>query len=181
MWVTIVGSRRRPRKKRGFALQGRVCSSAFHIHPGGAGVIGTIMAHKGLHVPKGLGKKAHGGAADDRRKLGMAAEEIEEVTEAFQLFDTDQKGSIDVKELKAAFRALGFQATNSLTCRPCNVFPLIMRPQVKKQEIRQMLVDIDKLEASSVLFEEFVEMVTPRMTGRDAREEIMKVHINFIL
>jgi Ca2+-binding EF-hand superfamily protein len=34
---------------------------------------------------------------------------MEEVTEAFQLFDTDQKGTIDVKEIKAAFRALGFQ------------------------------------------------------------------------
>lgn len=34
---------------------------------------------------------------------------MEEVKEAFQLFDTEQKGSIDIKELKAAFRALGFQ------------------------------------------------------------------------
>lgn len=31
------------------------------------------------------------------------------MTEAFQLFDTEQKGTIDVKEIKAAFRALGFQ------------------------------------------------------------------------
>ena len=35
--------------------------------------------------------------------------EMEEVREAFQLFDTEQKGSIDIKELKAGFRALGFQ------------------------------------------------------------------------
>ena len=31
----------------------------------------------------------------------MTEEEMEEVREAFQLFDTEQKGSIDVKELKA--------------------------------------------------------------------------------
>ena len=36
-------------------------------------------------------------------------QEMEEVREAFQLFDTEQKGSIDIKELKAGFRALGFQ------------------------------------------------------------------------
>lgn len=30
--------------------------------------------------------------------------EMEEVREAFNLFDTDGKGAIDVKELKAAFR-----------------------------------------------------------------------------
>jgi Ca2+-binding EF-hand superfamily protein len=39
---------------------------------------------------------------------------MEEVKEAFQLFDTEQKGSIDIKELKAAFRALGFQVLLSL-------------------------------------------------------------------
>ena len=43
------------------------------------------------------------------KKVGLTDEEMEEVREAFQLFDTEQKGSIDVKELKAAFRALGFQ------------------------------------------------------------------------
>jgi Ca2+-binding EF-hand superfamily protein len=87
--------------------------------------------------------------------LFQMPKELEEVTEAFQLFDTEQKGSIDVKELKAAFRALGFQ--------------------IKKQEIRQMMTDIDRLDAPSILFDEFVEMVTPKMTGRDTREEIMKV------
>jgi Ca2+-binding EF-hand superfamily protein len=40
--------------------------------------------------------------------------EVEEVTEAFQLFDAEQKGTIDVKEIKAAFRALGF----TVRCTP---------------------------------------------------------------
>jgi len=47
--------------------------------------------------------------------------------------------------------------------------------QIKKQEVRQMMTDIDKLDSPTVNFEEFVEMVTPRMTSRDTREEIMKV------
>lgn len=34
---------------------------------------------------------------------------MEEIREAFNLFDTDGKMTIDVRELKAAFRALGFQ------------------------------------------------------------------------
>mmetsp|Transcript_25 Transcript_25/g.23 ORF Transcript_25/g.23 Transcript_25/m.23 type:complete len:178 (-) Transcript_25:39-572(-) len=94
-------------------------------------------------------------APEATKRVGMSVEELEEVTEAFQLFDVEQKGTIDVKEIKAAFRALGFQ--------------------VKKQEIRQMMTDIDKLESPTVLFDEFVEMVTPRMSSRDAREEIIKV------
>jgi centrin-1 len=40
-------------------------------------------------------------------------EEVEEIREAFNLFDTDGKGAIDVRELKAAFRALGFQVRRS--------------------------------------------------------------------
>ena len=37
-------------------------------------------------------------------------EEMEEIREAFNLFDTEAKGHIDIKELKVALRALGFQA-----------------------------------------------------------------------
>jgi len=48
--------------------------------------------------------------------------------------------------------------------------------QVKKQDVRQMMVDIDKLESPAVTFDDFVEMVTPRISGRDTREEIMKVY-----
>jgi centrin-1 len=33
---------------------------------------------------------------------------LEELKEAFTLFDTNHKGSIDARELKAALRALGF-------------------------------------------------------------------------
>ena len=40
-----------------------------------------------------------------------------------------------------------------------------------------MMVDIDKLEAPTVTFDDFVEMVTPRISGRDTREEIMKVNV----
>ncbi len=44
---------------------------------------------------------------------------MEEIREAFNLFDTEAKGHIDIKELKAAFRALGFQA------RRCSVARLL--------------------------------------------------------
>lgn len=74
------------------------------------------------HLPAGGGRKAAKPALDDESR--------EEIKEAFQLFDTEGKGSIDIKELKAAFRALGFQ--------------------VKKAEIKQMMGDVDKSEAETV-------------------------------
>jgi centrin-1 len=91
-----------------------------------------------------------------QQKSGLDDEQMEELKEAFNLFDTEGKGVIDVRELKAAFRALGFQ--------------------VKKAEIRQMFIDMDKdLGSANVTLDEFIDMVSPRMLNRDSREEIMKV------
>eukprot|EP00499_Haloplacidia_sp_CaronLabIsolate_P007069 CAMPEP_0196781380 /NCGR_PEP_ID=MMETSP1104-20130614/9620_1 /TAXON_ID=33652 /ORGANISM="Cafeteria sp., Strain Caron Lab Isolate" /LENGTH=187 /DNA_ID=CAMNT_0042151609 /DNA_START=22 /DNA_END=585 /DNA_ORIENTATION=+ len=89
------------------------------------------------------------------QKKGLDPEQLEEIREAFNLFDTDGNGAIDARELKAAMRALGFQ--------------------VKKAEIRKMIADIDKDESGTIDFEEFVEMMTGKMGERDSREEIMKV------
>jgi hypothetical protein len=82
-------------------------------------------------------------------------EQVEELKEAFNLFDTDNNGQIDAKELKAALRALGFQ--------------------VKKAEVRKMILDIDRDEAGTVSFDDFVELMTGRMSERDSKEEIAKV------
>ncbi|KAL3674584.1 hypothetical protein V7S43_000531 [Phytophthora oleae] len=88
-------------------------------------------------------------------KKVLDEEDLEEIKEAFHLFDTDGSGSIDVRELKAAMRALGFQ--------------------VKKAEIRQMIADIDKDESGTINLDEFIEMMTGKMNSRDSREEIMKI------
>jgi Ca2+-binding EF-hand superfamily protein len=66
-----------------------------------------MAAKGGRFGASGGARGGRGGKAT--KKVGLTDEEMEEVREAFQLFDTEQKGSIDVKELKAAFRALGFQ------------------------------------------------------------------------
>ena len=43
---------------------------------------------------------------------GLTEDEVEEIKEAFDLFDTDGSGSIDPKELRAAMSSLGFEAKN---------------------------------------------------------------------
>ena len=43
---------------------------------------------------------------------GLTEDEIEEIREAFNLFDTDGSGLIDPKELKAAMQSLGFESKN---------------------------------------------------------------------
>ncbi|CCI42597.1 unnamed protein product [Albugo candida] len=88
-------------------------------------------------------------------KKKLDHEELEEVQEAFRLFDTEGRGSVDMRELKAAMRALGFQ--------------------VKKTEIRDMLFDIDKDETMPIDLETFTELMTTKMQSRDPREEILKI------
>lgn len=43
---------------------------------------------------------------------GVTEEEVNEIKEAFDLFDMDMGGSIDPKELQAAMKSLGFEAKN---------------------------------------------------------------------
>ena len=86
---------------------------------------------------------------------GLTEDEIEEIKEAFDLFDTDGSGSIDPKELKAAMTSLGFDAKN--------------------QTIFQMISDLDRNRSGSIEFEEFLDMMTARMSDKDSRDDIAKV------
>ena len=71
------------------------------------------------------------------------------------MFDTDGSGSIDPKELRAAMQSLGFEAKN--------------------QTIYQMITDLDKNKSGNIDFDEFLDMMTARMSDRDTREDINKV------
>merc|ERR1711937_968796 len=90
-----------------------------------------------------------------KAKTGLSEEQVEEIREAFNLFDTDQSGAIDVRELKAAMRALGFE--------------------IKKEELKKMISDIDSSGDGDIDFGEFLEMMTGKMGEKDSREDIEKV------
>lgn len=64
-------------------------------------------------------------------------------------------GTIDIRELKASMRALGFE--------------------LRKDEVRNMLKDIDKETSGEITLDDFVQMMTGKMGDRDSREEILKV------
>lgn len=59
-------------------------------------------------------RQARGRGSGGRGKHALDEESMEEVKEAFGLFDTEGKGVIDIRELKAAFRALGFQVCTTV-------------------------------------------------------------------
>merc|ERR1711906_88526 len=91
----------------------------------------------------------------NKKKGGLSEEQLDEVREAFGLFDADASGSIDVRELKAAMRALGFE--------------------VKNEELKKMVSDIDGDGNGTIEFSEFLTMMTGKMGEKDSREDIEKV------
>ena len=90
---------------------------------------------------------------------GLTDEELQEVREAFNLFDTEGTGTIDPKELKAAMQSLGFEAKNAA------VFSIIR--------------DIAASGEEAVTFDAFVEMLTAKIGESDSREDINKVFALF--
>ena len=83
------------------------------------------------------------------------SEQMEELKEAFQLFDTNHSGSIDSREFKAAMRALGFP--------------------IKKIDVIRYFKEIPKDISEALSFEEFLRIVAPIMPKRDSKEEIFKI------
>jgi centrin-1 len=99
-------------------------------------------------APKGFNAKQY-------ERPGLTEDEIEEIKEAFDLFDTDGSGTIDPRELKAAMQSLGFEAKNAT--------------------IYQMVSDLDKDGSGAIDFDEFLDMMTARMSDKDTKEDISKV------
>lgn len=89
------------------------------------------------------------------RRPGLTDDEVEELRQAFDLFDTDGSGTIDPKELRAAMQSLGFEAKN--------------------QTIYQMIKDIDKDGTGEIDFDEFLDLMTSRLAGSDTREDVQKI------
>ena len=78
--------------------------------------------------------------SSSKKSNELTTEQKQEIREAFDLFDLDGSGTIDVKELKVAMRALGFEP--------------------KREEIKQLLSNKlgDRLD-----FSEFLELMVKKM------------------
>eukprot|EP00298_Acanthocystis_sp_HF-20_P008584 c17766_g3_i1.p1 GENE.c17766_g3_i1~~c17766_g3_i1.p1 ORF type:complete len:154 (-),score=63.71 c17766_g3_i1:176-637(-) len=87
------------------------------------------------------------------RSVNLSEQQIQEIKEAFDLFDTSNTGFIDAKELKTAMRALGYEP--------------------KKEEIKTMMADLEK-DGQGIPFSTFLDVMTAKMSDRDTKEEILK-------
>ena len=93
-------------------------------------------------------------------KNGLTEDEVLEIKEAFDLFDSDHSGTIDTEELKQALGNLGIDAKN--------------------QTLQNMMNDIDKNQSGTIDFDEFIEMMTAKMSDKDSRKDLENIFELFI-
>lgn len=94
-------------------------------------------------------------------KRNLTEEQLLEVKEAFKVFDTDETGGLDARELKAALSALNVK--------------------ISKDEIRQVYAELGKDIRDKVNLDEFLEIVTPRLPDRHTKDYIKMIFKYFDL
>jgi Ca2+-binding EF-hand superfamily protein len=94
---------------------------------------------------------------------GLSQDEVDEIRQAFDLFDTNGNGKIDPKELKAAMQSLGFDTKN----------PTIF----------QLIAELDTNEAAKkggIEFDAFVEAINNKLGDKESKEGIRRIFDLFI-
>lgn len=102
-------------------------------------------------------------SSKQREAQGLSNDEVDEIRQAFDLFDTNQTGKIDPRELKAAMQSLGFDTKN----------PTIF----------QMIADLDTNDAQrrgGIEFETFVDAINDKLGDKETREGIRRIFNLFI-
>merc|ERR1712100_563936 len=90
--------------------------------------------------------------AEDYARPGLSVDEVEEIKEAFDLFDNDGSGAISVNELTSAMKSLGFD--------------------VKHAVVYNMVADLDSDGSGEIEFGEFLEVMCAKITDKNTKEEI---------
>ena len=83
----------------------------------------------------------------------FSEDEIEELKEAFNLFDTEGKGQINPKDLKGAMQSLGFETKNPI--------------------IYNIIAEMDTGE--EITFDNFINMLSTKLGDRQSKEGIDRI------
>ena len=89
------------------------------------------------------------------KKLGVSEERVAEFREAFDLFDQDASGHINARELENCMKAFGLEVTT--------------------EQVEKMIADTDRDGSGEIDFEEYVGMMTAKMSTGSSDEDLLKV------
>ncbi|XP_065158817.1 uncharacterized protein [Atheta coriaria] len=87
-------------------------------------------------------------------KFQLTEDQKKDMKEAFDIFDWDGTGRIDVKEVKVAIRALGFEPP--------------------KEEMKRMIAEVDTEDSGKLSYENFITLIAGKMCAPDSKEELLK-------
>merc|ERR1711957_577949 len=93
--------------------------------------------------------------AEKFARPGLSVDEVEEMKEAFDLFDNDNSGAISVNELTSAMQALGFD--------------------VKHAVVFNMVADLDADGSGEIEFGEFLDVMCAKISDKNTMDEIDRV------
>ena len=94
---------------------------------------------------------------------GFSSEEVDEIRQAFDLFDTNGSGKIDPKELKAAMQSLGFDSKN----------PTIF----------ELIADLDTPAATKnggIDFDNFTTSINDKLGDKESKEGVKRIFELFV-
>merc|ERR1711935_946075 len=114
--------------------------------------MGTTMSKRGKTAAPAKPAKFR---ASNFERPGLGEDEIEEIKEAFDLFDNDGSGAISVNELTSAMQSLGFD--------------------VKHAVVYNMVSDLDADGSGEIEFGEFLDVMTAKLSDKNTKEEIDRV------
>ena len=89
-----------------------------------------------------------------KKKRELTAEQLDEIKQAFDLFDKDGSNTIDVNELRDAMKALGIY--------------------LKKDAVKKMMERVDKDGNGSIDLLEFQSLMAEKISERNPEEELRK-------
>ncbi len=89
-----------------------------------------------------------------KERPGLTEEEIEEIREAFAMFDTEGSGTIDPRELKAAMHSLGFEK--------------------KSPTVYEMICDLED-KGNDCDFDEFLDAISSKLGNRETKDGIDRI------
>jgi centrin-1 len=95
----------------------------------------------------------------DYVRPGLTEDDIEEIKEAFDLFDSDGSGTVEPRELKSAMVSLGFEAKNAT--------------------LFHVVSELDKDGSGAIDFEEFLNMMSSQMDDHSSKEDIRSIFVLF--
>lgn len=89
----------------------------------------------------------------------LTQQEIREFQDVFNLVDTDQGGSISIKELQSLMITLGMNTSN--------------------EELKQMMNEVDENRNGEIDFQEFLQIICCDTAPEFSREEVLKAFKTF--